>query len=73
MRYGFDGAGGFIVVDDFKRVSAYAFRTSIHANAAKKNAEGVAREMIRGARRFAYAHIVESAYVRHSSELDSIA
>lgn len=46
MRYGFDKSGGFAVVDDEKRVSAYAYPSSVHAKAAKRNPEAVASEML---------------------------
>lgn len=46
MRYGFVKNGGFAVVDDEKRVGAYAYPSSTSAERAKKSPEKVAAEML---------------------------
>jgi hypothetical protein len=46
IKYGFDSTGGFAVVDTVPRTWAYAYPTSINANAAKRNPSKVASEMV---------------------------
>lgn len=43
-----DQSGGFLCGDTESRLTSYAYPTSVHACAAKRKPEAVAREMIAG-------------------------
>lgn len=78
MRYFLDTDGGFTVVDDAARVSAYAYPSSNSSQAASRSAYHagqIAARMIQHARDsapFCYPRIVEESYVRHAARLDAV-
>lgn len=69
MRFGFSKDGGFVVVDDEKRIGEFAYRSSLHANAAIKNAKKTAAKMLAGSWDKCPDHIREAHYEMSCREL----
>lgn len=74
IRFNVCPDGGFVVVDDVARISAYAYPTSASAILASRHPKYTARTMIDAARRdvsdgLVFDHIRESSFVAHSRHL----
>lgn len=72
MRYGWDKDGGFVVVDDYEVLSAYAYPSSGFAVASKRDAHKTAERMIHESFRFAPESIRQDHYLRCCVILDRI-
>ena len=72
MRWGFT-KGGFVVLDDVRRIGDFAYATSPHWERAKRgHDEAVAREMLAAYHTGpAYEHLREERYLRLEKEWES--
>ncbi len=67
MRYGFT-KGGFVVVDDEKRIGEFAFATSPYWEQAKRNPEATAKQMLAKSWKECPEHIREPHYQQSCRE-----
>jgi hypothetical protein len=71
MRYGFT-KGGFVVVDDVRRIGEFAYATSQYWDEAKRRPEATAQRMLAKTWAAAPDHIREQHYLMSCNELAAV-